>query len=69
MALYFCTAKKASTKEDALTGRSSYFFFHEENAKKVCDEQNARAESLGIKARYVVSTADRSDVPNSENPR
>lgn len=36
------------------TGRASYFFRSKDTAEKRCDNQNSRAESFGIKARYTV---------------
>lgn len=53
--LYFAglvdTPKRADDKF-ALAGRSSYFYRTTESAHRVADKQNARAESLGLKARY-----------------
>lgn len=37
-------------------GRASHFFKSKENADSRCSDQNARAESMGIKAKYVVSS-------------
>ena len=69
MAIYFTTIKAHSTKADALSGRASYFFVDEDKANKICDTQNTRASSLGIKVRYAVRQAQRNDIPNSESPR
>ena len=37
-------------------GRASFYFKSEDKAKARCDDQNARAEGMGIKARYSVES-------------
>ena len=39
-------------------GRSSYYFRSVANAQTVVDNQNAKAEEMGIKARYQLSETD-----------
>ena len=40
------------------TGRASHFFRSKDNAQKCCDNQNYRAESMGIKVRYALAEHD-----------
>jgi len=47
-----------TTIDETKEGRASYFFRNQENAEKCRDDQNARATSLGIAARYKVATTD-----------
>jgi len=57
-----------TTIDGATEGRASYFFRNHENAEKCRDDQNARATSLGIAARYKVATTDGDNV-NSKDIR
>jgi hypothetical protein len=50
--LYFTTINGEST------GRASYFFRSKDNAQNRCNDQNKRAENMGIKARYAVVEHD-----------
>lgn len=47
-----------TTMNGETTGRASYFFRSKDNAQKRCHDQNARAESMGIKARYKLAEHD-----------
>ncbi len=49
-----------------LSGRASYGFEIESDAQEVADAQNARAENLGIKARYEVWACEESEIQAKE---
>ena len=49
-----------------INGRASYFFRDEAKARARAADQNARAEGLGIKARYSVKSCDEDGIEPKE---
>ena len=49
MSIYYTTINGESC------GRASHFHRDRSNAQSRCDDQNARAEAMGIKTRYAVA--------------
>lgn len=58
-----------TTHDGTRDGRASVCFATSTAAHEKRDEQNARAESLGIKARYEVKSMPIADVPENESIR
>ena len=59
--MYFYT-----TVNDQPEGRASAFYRSKASAESRCDEQNAKAETLGLKARYSVQKHDGKGVSKTE---
>ena len=55
-----------SSIDNTRDGRASHFHRSAENAQAKVDEQNARAEAMGIKARYVLSETNDGDVESKD---
>ena len=56
-----------TTVNGKLSGRASYGYGNVQRANTFCDEQNAKAESLGIKARYEVKECFSAEIPEKEH--
>lgn len=55
-----------TTHNSDRTGRASYFFNSESDAKARCDDQNKRASEMGMKVKYAVCSVDKSTVEAKE---
>lgn len=55
-----------TTRNGERDGRASHFWTIQKKADDVCKEQNARAEQLGVEARYTVKSVDQSTVDQKD---